>query len=246
MRGFMVDNLRLTLLGVMAAGLAACESFSAFDGGSAGGSTDYAAGSRLAPTLTGAGERALAAAFVAAMETGAPQRWAGRHAAGEVIPGGYSLANLRADPTSRIPAARADLVLEPVLETELGLFALTRNSNVRLGPGTNHEVTQTLPSGAGVDVVGKVAGGDWMLAAVDGVVRGYVHKNLMIKAPGAELELAGGPRRQARLCREFRQTMRRYSEDDAWAGAACLSESGEWRLAPEPTDEFEPAILLTD
>ena len=79
----------------------------------------------------------------------------------------------------------------------MGLYVLTRNSNIRLGPGTDHKIAEVLPSGAGVDVVGRVVDKEWMLVASEGSIRGYVHQNLLIKAPGTELELAGGPNRRA-------------------------------------------------
>jgi hypothetical protein len=233
------------MLAVGAALLASCASLPYLGDDAATGGGDFAEGSRLAGDLNGKDRDALRTAFLSAMESGAPQRWRGGHAVGEVWPESYSIANLRADPAARVPAARGDLNLASTLETELGLHVLTRNSNVRIGPGTEHAIAEVLPSGAGVDVVGKTAGDDWMLIAADGVIRGYVYENLMIKAPGTELELAGGPRREARLCREFRQTVRRYSENDEWTGAACRTGAG-WRLAPqERSDEFAP-LVLTD
>jgi len=78
-------------------------------------------------------------------------------------------------------------------------------------------------------------------------VQGYIYKRLMIKAPGTELELAGGPRRQAALCREFSQTMSIYSETDSWDGVACRNDGG-WRvLRPEPeADDANAPVYLTD
>ncbi len=242
----MTSQIRLTMLVLAGALLASCESIPYLGAdGSSGGSGGFAYGSDLDGSLNRKDREALASAFVDAMETGASRRWRGSHAVGEVWPGGFSIANLKSDPATRIPVSRGDLDLQSSLETELGLYVLTRNSNVRIGPGTNHAIAEVLASGAGVDVVGKTADDDWMLVAVDGVVRGYVFKNLMIKAPGSELELAGGPRRQATLCREFRQTLRRYSENDEWTGAACRSGSA-WRLAmDEANEEFAP-LVLTD
>ena len=76
--------------------------------------------------------------------------------------------------------------------TDLGLYVLTRNSNVRKGPGTEHGVLETLPAGSGVEVVGRLTDKNWMLVSADGAVRGYVFGNRLIKAPGTELELAPG------------------------------------------------------
>lgn len=237
-------SIRLTLLAVGAATLSACSSLPLV---SDQGGQNFATGSVLSSRLSGDDISAQSAAFLRALETGTAQQWSGRRAIGEVRPGSYSLANLKLDPTARIPASRRDLDLSPRLETDLGLYVLTRNSNIRTGPGTDNAIAGTASSGAGVEVVGKVTGGDWMLVAIDGVIRGYIYDRLMIKAPGRELELAGGPRREARLCREFDQTLSVYSETDKWSGAACRDDAGNWRLAPpEPGQEGGPQILLTD
>jgi hypothetical protein len=217
--------------------LGACESIPGIGGlggfGGEGG-VNYAAYSPADPMLTGADRAALNDAFLQAMTTGAPQTWRGRRGSGTITPQGYALANLYSNPDRLIDTDRSDLNLAQVVETEQGLYALTRNSNVRLGPGTENKVITELPSGTAIDVVGRVVGQEWMLVAVGGVVRGYVHENLAVKAPGTELELAGGPRRKPVLCRKFVQEARVFSDDYEWAGAACNDGTG-WRLArPEP------------
>lgn len=225
----------LTIAALSAACLAACESLPSI-GGDGGGGPNFAAGSVLSGRLVEADREALAAAVAAAVETGEPRRWRGRRATGVVEPAGYSLGNLKTDPTARLPLARPDIVTDESMEIELGLYALTSNSNVRIGPGTDYEVADTLPSGVGVEVVGDVVDKPWMMVAVDGTVRGYIHENLMIRAPGAELELAGGPRRRPVLCRAFAQRIHIFSERDEWTGAACRDGAG-WRLAAEPAPE---------
>ncbi len=83
-----------------------------------------------------------------------------------------------------------------------------------------------------------------MLIAVDDVVRGYIYQNLLIKAPGTELELAGGPRRRPLLCREYVQRIDLGAERDEWQGAACNDGTG-WRAAPPEVDpETQPENLL--
>jgi hypothetical protein len=210
--------------------LTGCESFSSMDP-FAGDGVNYAAGAELGQRLSGADREALAAAFKAAMDTGAAQNWRGARATGAVAPGVYAIAGLKGDPSRRLPAARGDLDLAHVVETELGLSVLTRNSNVRIAPDPKAKIAEVLASGTGVDVVGRVRDKNWMLVAVDGVVQGYVFGDLMIKAPGSELELAGGPMRKPNLCREFAQRINLYSEREEWAGAACNDGTG-WRLAP--------------
>lgn len=241
----MKRSIRLTILALGAATLCACSSVPYLgDNVSAGGG--YAAGSALEHQFSGADETALAAAFEAAMASGTTQGWSGKRAVGEVRPGRFALANLKASPNETAPAARGDFDLSPAVEIEQGLYVLTRNANVRTGPGTEYPVAVQLKSGDGIEVVGAVVDKDWMLAAKDGVIEGYIYKRLMIKAPGTELELAGGPRRQAELCREFSQTASIYSQTDRWDGVACRSSSG-WRvLRPEPADDANAPVYLTD
>jgi len=212
--------------------------------GGAAGSGDFASGSALEYRLSGGARSALAEAAVDALETGEPRSWRARRASGVIEPASYSLANLMENPKARIPAMRGDLDLAHEMETELGLYVATRNSNVRTGPGTDNKVTEMLPSGAGVEVVGRVTNKSWMLIAVDDVVRGYIFQDLLIKAPGTELELAGGPRRRPLLCREFVQRVDLGAERDEWQGAACNDGSG-WRVAPPEIDlEKQPENLL--
>lgn len=237
-------NLRLfALTMISAAGLGACSSLSSMDPFS-GDSVNFASGSPVEERLSGADKDALSAAFLTAMNSGTAQSWRGRRANGVVTPQAYALANLKADPARRIGAARGDLELTHVVETELGQYVLTRNSNIRTAPGTNGKAVEVLPSGSGVDVVGRVRDRNWMLISVKDVVRGYVFGDLLIKAPGSELELAGGPMRKPVLCRNFTQRVNIYSERAEWTGAACNDGTG-WRMARDPApDENAPADLL--
>ncbi|WP_425411052.1 SH3 domain-containing protein [Hyphococcus sp.] len=209
-----------------------------------GGAPDYAAGAPVNLALSGADRDALAAAFTAAMGSGESRAWRGSRATGVVEPMGYALGNLKGDPAARIDAARGDFDLAHTVETEMGLYVLTRNSNIRLGPGTDARAAEVLSSGTGVDVVGRVSDKNWMLVAADNVIRGYVFGDLLIKAPGSELELAGGPMRRPVLCRKFRQRINIYSERAEWEGAACNDGDG-WRIAAPPApDENAPEDLL--
>ncbi len=227
-RSFSLACLAVLMLG-------GCASLSSL--GLTGEEENYAAGSALSARLASGDRKALGGAVVAAVESGQPQRWRGVRAAGVVMPGDYSIANLKPDPNARITLAREDIDIGYVMETELGLYVLTRNSNVRIGPGTQYAIAEKLPAGSGVEIVGRLTDGIWMLAAVDGKVRGYIHKSLAIKAPGTELLLAGGPRRRPVRCREFTQRISVSSEQDEWADAAC-HDGVAWRragpVAPPP------------
>lgn len=228
---------------IAAAALSACSGLPSMGGlGSSSNVGDYAVGSPVSDRLSSADRDALGEAFVSAMNDGAPVQWRGKKAAGIVMPGDFALANLKADPNARIPAARADLDLAHVMETDLGPHVLTRNSNIRIGPGTENTIAEVIPSGSGVDVVGRIDSKNWMLVVIDGAVRGYVFENLLIKAPGTELELAGGPLRRPILCREFTQRVSALSERYEWRGAACNDGAG-WRLAPpEPMNLTEQPL----
>lgn len=232
-----------TLIAVAAGLLGACETLSGIEG-LGGGGQNYAAGQPLGERLNGGDREALSAAFVAAMDGDGQQNWRGRRANGAVIGAGYALAGLRADPDTRLDAARGDLDLAVRVETELGGHVLTRNSNIRIAPDPKAKIAEVLPAGSGVDVVGGVKGRNWRLVAVDNVVRGYVYGDLLVKAPGTELELAGGPVRKPVLCRKFRQRIVAGGERAEWEGAACNDGTG-WRLAREPgADESAPEMLL--
>lgn len=230
MKSFIKFTSKLSLIFAISTVLAACSTLSEFDPFS-GAAVNYAAGAPTALSLSGQDQEALASAFNRAMTTGGAQAWSGSSARGVVEPLEYAVANLKADPAARIQAARGDIDLAQVMETELGLYVLTRNSNIRLGPGADAKAVEVLPSGTGVEVVGRVNDRNWMLVAVGDIIRGYVFGDLLIKAPGSELELAGGPMRKPVLCRNFRQSVDIYSDKVEWRGAACNDGTG-WRLAP--------------
>lgn len=167
------------------------------------------------------------------MNSGEMRQWRGDRAVGVVMPGDYAVGNLSSDPSLVKSAARGDFDLTHVMETELGQYVLRRNSNIRTGPSTDNSIAEVLSSGTGVEVVGRVVDRNWMLIAADGVVRGYVFGDLLVKAPGSELELAGGPQRKPVLCRRFTQRVNVYSDREEWRGTACYDGVG-WRLVRGP------------
>ncbi|MEL7487511.1 MAG: SH3 domain-containing protein [Pseudomonadota bacterium] len=191
---------------------------------------NYAAGSPLGAQIDRGQARALAAAFVAAMDGGDATDWRDGDASGAVRPGVQKVGNLRFDPAALLDF-EPGLRLSRSFETDLGEFVLTRNANVRYGPSTDYDVVETLDSGDGVEVVGRVVDAPWMLIAIDQKVRGFVYEELMVRRPGSELELAGGPTRRPLLCRPFEQTMTVAGVKDQWTGVACKEEGG-WRLPP--------------
>ncbi|MFN3960793.1 MAG: SH3 domain-containing protein [Parvularculaceae bacterium] len=217
-----------------AATLAGCATSGVADGG---GGENFAALSPLGAELEAADVRALKTSFQQAMDAGAAGErfeWRGAGAFGWVKAREARLGNLKADADDR-PPMPAGLVLNETFETEQGLYALTRNANVRLGPSTEHPILTQLVSGTGVIVVGKVVGKPWMLVEANGRIAGYVHESLMIKAPGTELELAGGPRKSAVYCRGYEQRLSVGGRSDLIEGVACR-ENGRWVLKAPPAD----------
>lgn len=207
-----------------------------------GGRVSFIEGSSLADAVDGRARDALYPAFVTAIETGPagePVTWSSGASSGAVTPGAYLIGNLKPDPAALLPLSAA-LSFNDTFETEQGLYALKGDSNVRTGPSTDTKVLEQLPAGTAVDAVGKVSGKTWFLVAVGGEVRGYVHQSLLIKAPGTELDLAGGPTRRAHLCRGFSQSLSVNGRSDRWSGVACDRGEG-WRL--EPKDKNAPQRL---
>ena len=224
----LLATVALTLLG-------ACSSSPSLPSLS-GNSVNYAAGSNVGQTLSGRETSALYTVFLEAMENGAAgsaKSWQARGSSGTVTPGPQQVGNLRFDPDELLNF-RPGLKLSRSFETDLGEFVLTRNSNIRYGPSTNDKAVEVLPSGTGVEVVGKVVDAPWMLVAVDGEIIGFIFEDLMVRRPGTELELAGGPTRRPHLCRTFDQTLRANGQSDRWSGIACDRGDGWVLQMPRP------------
>ena len=218
------------MLGALAC-LGACATGPA--GPSRGPSENYAADSLLGEALPSSDVREMARAFLAAMESGAAGArfdWRGPASFGWVKPGALILGNVKASPYDR-PEYPAGLYLDDALETELGLYAVVRDGNVRGGPSTDFQIIDKMRSGDAVEVVGKVVGRPWYLVERDGRIRGYMYETLLRKGPGFELELAGGPTRRPVQCRRFEQRVSYTGRSDRWDGAACRS-NGRWVLVP--------------
>ncbi|MEL6362657.1 MAG: SH3 domain-containing protein [Pseudomonadota bacterium] len=225
----------------LAVALSACQGGGNFNP-LADASVNYASGSALGVQLPSKDQAALEPVFLQAVARGASGErfdWRGPDSFGWVKVRDHVVGNVKPSRHDR-PVAPKEVDLSFPMETELGLYALTRNSNVRAGPSTEYPVLAELVSGDGIDGVGRVVGKPWILAEKDGRVVGYIHENLMVKAPGTELLLAGGPTKTPMKCREFEQRISYTGRSDRWEGVACL-EDGRWVLQPE--DNTKPVQL---
>ncbi|MGF1545380.1 MAG: SH3 domain-containing protein [Parvularculaceae bacterium] len=226
-------NAALAALALAAAGCAS-------DGPAARASVNYAAGSALGAALGEADSAARTPVFVAAREAGAAGErfeWRGVDGFGWVRPGPLRLGGVAPNPDDR-PVLTEGVRLDVALEPASGPHALTRNANVRGGPSTDDRILDTLSSGDGVDVLARVSAAPWRLVAREGVVVGYIHENLMTRAPGTEdeagLGLAGAPALSPRGCRSFEQRVYLSGRTDRWDGVACKDAAGAWSVAPRP------------
>lgn len=229
---------RLAVLAALALGACATGPI----GGGDSGRLNFAADSPLGARLPGDARQSLYPVFVEAMERGergVALSWGNGPANGTVTPGDFKVGNLKPDSRTLL-SVDPGLDLNYSYETELGLHALTGDANLRAGPSTEARVLGKLSGGTAVDVVGKTVGHPFYLVAVGGRVKGYVHESLAKKAPGTELELAGGPVRRAARCREFTQALTLFGDNDRWSGVACDRGEG-WRL--EPRDPTAPNIV---
>lgn len=244
MKPSIISRLLFGVSAMIAAG--GCSTLEAVDPFSNSSAPNYAEQSQSGALLTRRDTASLADAFAVAMASapGETAQWRGPTASGAVTARRYAIGNLLADPRQPYPAARGDIDLTFALETDLGLHVPIRNTNVRIGPGTEFAVAEVLPSGTGVDVVGRAIQRPWALVAANGVIRGYVYRELLVKAPGTDSLLAGGPQRQPVRCREFEQELRTSTGAERFDGAACLYEDA-WALVPPApeADELDDPLL---
>jgi uncharacterized protein YgiM (DUF1202 family) len=207
--------------------IAGCETAAPI--GTGGG--NFAAGSSIGSLISSGDRAALSPVFVEAVEHGDRGRaysWNGPRASGAVTPGAYLVGNLWPEPAKLMPLAGRVSLVQP-MQTELGLYAVAKTANVRSAPSPEAPVLATLSPGEAADAVGKTSGQPWILVATGGVIRGFVHESLLLKAPGSDLQLAGGPTKTAWRCREFQQDAVIGAQKDRWTGTACDRGQG-WRL----------------
>ena len=70
-------------------------------------------------------------------------------------------------------------------------YRALKKSNVRAGPGLNHEIVDGLSIGEIVNAVGKVSNSNWYLISQDGIGRGFIYAPLLEYAP-AEATVSSG------------------------------------------------------
>jgi len=65
--------------------------------------------------------------------------------------------------------------------------------NLRSGPGNDYEVLAIIPTGETVELVGKIAGGEWILVRAQDDQLGWIHKDLLQPEQGAKIEVVTPP-----------------------------------------------------
>ncbi len=219
--------------------LNACASGTSGTSRSDNAAVNYAAGSPLGLAMLASDAAKLQPIFVQALSRGVDGErydWRGAESFGWVKASAHRVGGL--GPTSAaLPIAPDNLALDGRFETDLGLFAVTRTANVRRGPSTDYEILTKLQSGDAVEAVGRLVGAPWLLIKQNDRIIGYLHESLTRRAPGAELDLAGGPTREALRCRSFEQRISYGGRSDRWEGVACLDAGGDWRLQDPPANQ---------
>jgi len=148
---------------------------------------------------------------------------------GIVRPGQPSISGLTGE--RRRLGVPPGLFVGAPLETALGDYDLKRNANVRLGPFTTARKLTTLASGTHISALGRENVGDWILAARDDVVLGYIYAPLLKKSAGGDLVLAGGPSVTPTYCRAFTNEIRLVDgREEKSEGFACRDAAGQWHL----------------
>jgi hypothetical protein len=130
-------------------------------------------------------------------------------------------------------AAPVELDATHVLRPESGLYRTLRNSNVRLGPSTNHKIATTLKEGTTVEAVARIEGGKWVLVAERDRALGYIYGPLLERSEGDRLglALAGGSARVPQICRRYDvRIVVSKREREHWGGTACRIGPAAWEV----------------
>ena len=105
-----------------------------------------------------------------------------------------------------------------------GRYKSSNTVNLRGAPSTSAPVVGKLRPGETIDAVARVSGGDWILAARDGVAIGYVAQSV-VRPVAAGQTYAGG----AETCRTFDQTIQTQGgSPETQRYTACKGANGEW------------------
>ena len=72
------------------------------------------------------------------------------------------------------------MVMDQEVAPMVGLYEITKDVNVRAGPGTDFERLAGLKAGERVRAIGKVDGTSWMAISKDGETRGFVFTPILV------------------------------------------------------------------
>lgn len=141
-------------------------------------------GGQAADRLTASDRQGIAQTTSTALETGETQTWTNPDTGVQtrVAVKERGVASGSASPPAPAPATSWK---SPPLDYVNDRYVATTTSNVRAGPGTDHQVVDTVRGGQQVTVIGKVRNEDWYMIARNGTGSGYVYAPLLRPEPGA-------------------------------------------------------------
>lgn len=99
------------------------------------------------------------------------------------------------EPAMEYPGANVELPGLPMIVTVMGhdvlpkkgLFEITKDVNVRGGPGTEFDRLDNLKAGERVRAVGKTEDGEWTAVSKDGVTLGFIYSSLLMTVVDGKL-----------------------------------------------------------
>ncbi|WP_217373613.1 SH3 domain-containing protein [Sphingopyxis terrae] len=156
-----------------------------------GGALGAAAGSWIGCKLQINDRRRAEAALAKAASENRTQQWSN--------PETGSSGSATPISTTGLAGLRFPSTVQPIDQFDIraGSFIPNVNANLRAGPTTNAAIVGQLARNQAVSVVAGAANSPWLLVAQDGVARGYVAENLLVRQPGTSAE----------GCRLIRQTI---------------------------------------
>lgn len=124
------------------------------------------------------------------------------------------------------PIQESVTVMDHEVQVKTGLYEVTKDMNVRVGPGTTFKRVKSLKAGSRVRAVGKTEDGDWMAISKDGVTLGFAYAPILV------------PVVDGALSEQFLGT---FSNPDIHGGISCNYRFRFERKTPVEGGNFETA-----